>query len=104
MISLIKENRNQLVSLCQSFGVLRLDVFGSAAVEKDFEFERSDLDFLVEFQPEQDLGPWLRHYFEFRGALESLFERPVDLVMPSAIKNACFLRELNRTREMLYAA
>ncbi len=103
MISLIEKNRDQLVSLCQSFGVLRLDVFGSAAVEKGFDFE-SDLDFLVELQPEQDLGPWLQHYFEFRGTLESLFERPIDLVMSIAIKNVHFIREVNRTREVLYAA
>lgn len=34
--------------LCRAYGVLRLDVFGSA-VRDDFDQTRSDDDFLVEF-------------------------------------------------------
>ena len=81
----------------------RLEVFGSAA-EGDFDPARSDVDFLIEFGAGQDLGPWLTHYFEFRRNLEELLERTVDLVMPKAMKNPYFVREVNRTRRVLYAA
>jgi predicted nucleotidyltransferase len=108
MIPAVAENASRLTALCEEFGVERLEVFGSAAVdnqfdpERQFNPERSDLDFIVEFQPGQDLGPWLRHYFAFRSALADLFGRSVDLVMASAIKNPYFLREANRTRRLVY--
>lgn len=46
----IEEERDQLAKLCRQHGVRRLALFGSALGE-DFDPERSDLDFLVEFQP-----------------------------------------------------
>jgi predicted nucleotidyltransferase len=103
MTSLIESKRSILADLCRQYAVKRLEVFGSAVTET-FDPARSDLDFLVEFLPEQDLGPWLRHYFQFRTELERLFGRPVDLVQMSAVKNRFFQRELDRTRTVLYAA
>lgn len=103
MIGLIEENRAAIEMLCRRYNVARLEVFGSA-VEGDFNPARSDVDFLVEFRAGQDLGPWLSHYFEFKSDLESLLNRTVDLVMPKAMRNPYFIREVNRTRRVLYAA
>ncbi|MEK6798823.1 MAG: nucleotidyltransferase domain-containing protein [Planctomycetota bacterium] len=103
MIPLIEDNRVAIEELCRRFHVARLEVFGSAA-EGRFDPARSDVDFLIEFHPGQDLGPWLAHYFDFKDALERLLSRPVDLVMPKAMKNPYFIREVNRTRCILYAA
>lgn len=104
MVSIVSDKLDQLTVLCRRFGVQRLEVFGSAASGDDFDQERSDLDFLVEFLPEQDLGPWLSHFFAFRDELSQLYERPVDLVLSSAPRNRYFAREVNRTRQTLYAA
>lgn len=49
-------------ALCRAYGVARLDVFGSA-VTAAFDPARSDIDFLVEYDPETDLGPWLNRHF-----------------------------------------
>ena len=103
MISLIESNRAILQDLCRRYGVRRLELFGSAATEA-FDPAQSDLDFLVEFLPEQQLGPWLRHYFEFQSELARVFGRPVDLVLSTAVRNRYFQRELERTRIVLYAA
>ena len=103
MIPLIEDNRAAIEALCRRFHVERLEVFGSAA-EGDFDPQRSDVDFLVEFRAGQDLGPWLSHYFEFKSDLERLLGRTVDLVMPKAMRNPYFIREVNRTRRVLYAA
>ena len=103
MISLIENKRALLTDLCRRFGVRRLELFGSAATDA-FDPGRSDLDFLVEFLPEQELGPWLRHYFDLQTELARLFGRSVDLVMVEAAKNPYFQRELERTRMLLYAA
>jgi hypothetical protein len=104
MISLVADKERELRATCERFGVRRLELFGSAATGDEFDPEHSDIDFLVEFQPEQNLGPWLQHFFEFRRTLEQLFGHSVDLVMPSAMKNAHFIREVNRTRRPVYAA
>jgi uncharacterized protein len=103
MIPLIEAKREALADLCREYHVARLEIFGSAA-DGTFDSTTSDLDFLVEFQPGQDLGPWLAHYFDFHEALERLFGRSVDLVMAGALRNPYFVREVNRTRRVLYAA
>ncbi len=103
MIPLIESKRREVSDLCGRYGVKRLELFGSAATDA-FDSNRSDLDFLVEFLPEQDLGPWLRHYFDFQAELARLFAHPVDLVLTAAVKNPHFRRELERTRTLLYAA
>ncbi|MFQ5614711.1 MAG: nucleotidyltransferase family protein [Anaerolineae bacterium] len=53
-------------------------------------FQRSDLDFLVEFADFYALGAFDR-YFGLKEDLEQLFQRPVDLVEVKAIRNPYFL-------------
>ncbi|MEX2171365.1 MAG: nucleotidyltransferase domain-containing protein [Pirellulales bacterium] len=102
MVSAIVEKQADIHELCARFGVERLEVFGSATSDEEFDPRRSDLDFIVEFAADQDLGPWLRNYFAFRDELSNLFGYPVDLVMSSAMKNPYFIREANHTRRLLY--
>jgi uncharacterized protein len=104
MVSAIAERQKQISALCARFGVSRLEVFGSAVSEDEFDARTSDIDFIVEFRPDQDLGPWLKHYFEFRDSLARLLGRSVDVVIASAMKNPFFIREANRTRTLVYAA
>ncbi len=102
MNRLIEAHRQELEQLCIRYHVRRLELFGSATANR-FNPESSDLDFLVEFR---DLEPnqYADHYFGLLEALEDLFQRPVDLVMTSAIKNPYFLQSVNATRMVLYAA
>ncbi len=51
MIAEISSHREELEEVCRRFHVRRLDLFGSAASD-DFDPAGSDLDFLVEFDPE----------------------------------------------------
>ena len=104
MIELLSEKQEALQALCRVYGVRRLEVFGSAATSDRFDAEKSDLDFLIEFEKGCRLGPWLKHYFDFKSALEKLFQRPVDLVIASALHHPSLIREVNRTRATLYAA
>lgn len=103
MIRLIEENREAIAQLCRKYRVARLEVFGSAA-EGAFDADRSDIDFLIEFEHDAKLGPWLSNYFELKSELEQLFGRTVDLVMYSAMRNPYFIREANRTRQRVYVA
>jgi len=103
MVSLIETNRKALEELCVKFQVRRLEVFGSASSGRNFDPEKSDLDFLVEFLTLQP-GEYADAYFGLLDALETLFSRHVDLVMPRAIKNRYFIESIDKNREVLYAA
>jgi uncharacterized protein len=103
MISLIEQHRIAIRALCEEFGVSRLELFGSAATG-GFNPARSDVDFLVEYPPDYDFGPWLARYFEFKERLETLLGRPVDLVMAGAPRNPYVIQSINETRQLLYAA
>jgi len=102
MQPLIEATRPELARLCQHYGVRRLELFGSAA-SGDFDPQSSDLDFLVEFQ---ELSPtaYADAYFGLLEALNDLFHRPVDLVTLPSVKNPYFLRGIEQSRTMLYAA
>ena len=65
MIAEVGSRRMELADLCRRFGVRRLDLFGSAA-RGDFDPERSDLDFLVEFEPDARTARSLGGYFDLR--------------------------------------
>lgn len=94
-------DEDAIVSLCRRFGVRRLSVFGSAATEA-FDPERSDVEFLVEFDP--DTQHRFDAYFGLKEQLERLLGRPVDLVMPKALENPYFTASVERSRRELYAA
>ena len=94
--------REQIAELCRRHRVRRLALFGSAA-RQDFDPERSDLDFLVEFEPLAP-GTYARTYFDLLEALQQLFGRPVDLVIESAIKNPYFRQSVEQSQTLLYAA
>jgi hypothetical protein len=103
MIRLIEDNREVLKELCTKYRVQRLEVFGSALTGKNFDTETSELDFLVEFLPLKT-GEYADTYFGLLEALESLFNRRIDLIMVRAVKNPYFLEAINKSRKVLYAA
>lgn len=94
--------RDEIAALCRRHHVRWLDLFGSAA-RADFDPARSDVDFLVEFEP-LDEGAYAEAWFGLHEALEALLGRPVDLVSAPAVRNPYFRAELQRTRRALYAA
>jgi hypothetical protein len=92
---------DMLAELCRRFGVRRLELFGSAA-SPGFDPQRSDVDFIVEFGDRT--SGLFDDYFGLKEALESLYGRPVDLVMARAMRNPHFVRSANATRRIVYAA
>ena len=98
----LEQRRAELETVCRRYGVRRLELFGSAATGQDRSGE-SDLDFLVEFGPFPS-GGYADAYFGLLESLEELFGRTVDLVVPSAIRNPYFLKAIEETRTLLYAA
>ena len=102
MISLIEHHRTEVAALCTRFGVQSLEVFGSAA-DGTFDTERSDIDFLVEFSPE-DSGSLFHRYFGLQEALQHVFHRKIELVSASALSNPFFIAAVNKSRQPVYAS
>ena len=102
MVDFIEKQRDRLHELCREHRVRRLEVFGSAAGDA-FDADHSDLDFLVEFASIPP-GEHSRAYFGLLRELEDLFGRKIDLVETAAITNPYFLRSVEGSRTVLYAA
>lgn len=103
MIDDIALNRDALDALCRRFHVCRLDLFGSAA-RGDFDPDRSDVDFLVEFDRAYPEAMSLKGYFDFKAELEALLGRSVDLVEPRALRNPYLKASIDASREPVFAA
>lgn len=103
MHRLIDQRRAEIAALCRRYQVRRLEVFGSAARGSDFDAAASDADFLVSFEPGSDLPP-LEQFFGLADALRRLLRRPVDLVESGAVSNPFLRAEIDRAREVVYAA
>ena len=80
----------------------QIELFGSAT-GPNFDAARIDLDFLVAFK-ELGSDQYADAYFGLLEDLQELFQRPVDLVVASAITNPYFQKAVDSTRTLIYAA
>ena len=101
MNPLIEEKRDEIERVCQRHGVRRIELFGSAA-GPSFDPSHSDLDFLVTFQ-DLEFNQYADAYFGLLEDLEALLQRPVDLVVNSAIQNPYFRQSVESSRTLVYA-
>ena len=91
-----------LVGLCQTYGVRRLEAFGSV-LRPDFDPGSSDVDLIAEFDPAV-AGEQLAQYFGFKSALEDLLQRPVDLVELSSVPDSRLKRLIVKSKVPIYDA
>jgi predicted nucleotidyltransferase len=88
-----------IIGLCQRHHIRQLALFGSV-LRDDFGPE-SDVDVLVEFEPEARIG-YLR-FFRLQDELTALFGREVDLFTPNSLKP--FARNhAMQSKAVIYAA
>ena len=82
----IKVSTDELAALCRKYHVRKLSLFGSV-LSDDFRSD-SDLDILVEYEPEAHIG---LDFIAFQHELSILFGRSVDLntPIPSALSPEC---------------
>ena len=98
----VEQARDNLADLCRRHSVHRLSLFGSATGPA-FNPDRSDLDFIVEFEA---LTPaeYAEAYFGLWEDLQRLFDRPVDLLTEPALGNPYLRKAVEQSRIELYAA
>jgi predicted nucleotidyltransferase len=100
LAEIVERNLPALAELCRRFGVRRLDLFGSAATGH-FDPARSDLDFLVEFEP-MPPSPYAKACRGLREGLQRLFGRSVDLLTVPALVNPYLRRQIELEKRTLY--
>lgn len=105
MAPVLHQHRDAIEALCRRQGVLRLEVFGSAADPARFDAAgpgSSDVDFL--YVLDESLPGLADRYFGLLEGLESILNRPVDLVSLRHQRNPYFVEDVNARREPLYVA
>ncbi|MDA8211847.1 MAG: nucleotidyltransferase family protein [Clostridia bacterium] len=79
VMSLLKEKRHDIMNIASSNGVTKISLFGSVA--RGEETVNSDIDFLVEFEENRSLFDLIR----LKQELESLLQRPIDVVTENGV-------------------
>ncbi len=89
----------QIRKLCGSNKVRSLFAFGSV-LRDDFKFD-SDIDLVVDIDSKDPLT-YSHHYFNLKFQLEQLFQRKIDLLEQSTIKNPYLRKEIDETKVLIY--
>jgi len=79
---IVKTKQEQIVEICRRYRVKELSLFGSTA-RGDFDDE-SDVDLLVEFDPEAEVG--FLTLSRLQRELAAIIQRPIDLVPKLGLK------------------
>ncbi len=96
MLADLERHRTALAEICRRHRVAKLEVFGSAAHGRNFDADRSDIDFLVTFAP--PARDELAAFDDLKASLETVFGRAVDLVEREAVETS---RNFIRRRAIL---
>lgn len=102
MVRVLEDKQQQIVGACERFGVASMYVFGSALGD-GFRPDESDIDLLVEFETTNP-HELVDAYFDLLDELRSILGTDVDLVMSDAVKNPYIAADIERTKQVLYAA
>ena len=89
-----------IADACRTYGVRRLELFGSAVRDPA---AANDFDFLVDLD-EVEPGKYAKAYFGLLAALQKITGKPVDLVTDRSIRNPYFRIGVDRSKRLVYAA
>lgn len=99
----IQQHFDSLSKIFRNHRIDRAYIFGSA-LNESYSYE-SDIDFLIEF--DKNLKDPLKKgelWWNLHDSLRDLFNREIDLVTESSLKNPYFIEELNRTKRLIYGS
>ncbi len=99
----IQKKLSAIRELARTFGVQRLEVFGSVMTDR-YSLFSSDIDFLVTYPLDYDYGPFLGRYQELQSELGYEMSTRVDLVISNVARRDGFWHEANKTRQVIYDA
>jgi uncharacterized protein len=87
--------------LCEYYKVKSMYAFGSVCTDK-FN-DNSDIDFLIAFD-NLSFDQYTDNYFELHYKLQDLFNRQIDLLTENSLSNPYFIKRIEQTKQLIYAA
>ena len=96
----IERKPDDFLALCQKHNVKLLYAFGSS-VSDQFDETSSDIDLLVEIDEDDPLKRGSK-LFSLWDLLEEFFQRKVDLLTDSSIKNPILRKNIDKTKILIY--
>ncbi|MDN3593270.1 nucleotidyltransferase family protein [Zunongwangia endophytica] len=96
----IKYKMTDFLSLCKTHNVKNLYAFGSS-ITNDFNEEFSDIDLLIEIDNDDPIerGENLMNVWD---KFEQFFQRKVDLLTSTSIKNPILKQSIDSTKILIY--
>lgn len=110
MEKIITDNLDCIAELCRKYYVKRLYVFGSATgkgIDGNTFGTESDIDFLVTYDDiiyDFENFNYITNADSFLEELQALFQRKVDIVNESSIRNRRFKQYVEQQKKLVYAA
>jgi uncharacterized protein len=101
MLSFIADKRQALTELCDRYHIKTMYLFGSATTAH-FN-DACDIDFLISFK-EIPFELYTDNCFNLQEKLEKLFNRKIDIITQRSLSNPYFIRSIEETKQLLYAA
>ncbi len=98
-MNIIELNIEKIRKLCAKHQVSKLFAFGS--VLKNTFNDQSDIDMVVDFE-KIDLSNYADNYFDLKLQLETIFERPVDLLEEKGIRNPYLRKQIDLEKMLIY--
>ena len=98
-MKLIENNILKIIDLCKKHKVHKLFVFGSVLTSR-FN-DNSDIVFVVDYI-KAEVSDYFDNFFDFKYALENLFDRKVDLLEEQTIKNPYLKKNVDTTKTLIY--
>ncbi|WP_241910462.1 nucleotidyltransferase family protein [Pseudotamlana carrageenivorans] len=96
----IKYKMTEFLSLCKSHNVKTLYAFGSSITDQ-FNDDSSDIDLLIEID-NQDLIERGESLISIWDKFELFFQRKVDLLTDSSIRNPILKKNIDATKILIY--
>ena len=90
-----------IISLFEKHKIKDAYLFGSA-ITGEFDEEKSDVDFLVNFIDGVDPLEKGELLWSLRFSLEDNLNRPIDLITETSLKNPYFIEEINEKKMKIY--
>ena len=100
MHPIIKNQLNAIKDLCKQYKVKSLYSFGS--VNTSAFNEKSDIDLLIDFEPDISIEDYTDNFFSLREKFSNLFKRDIDLVTRRSLSNPFFIQDVEQSKVLIY--
>jgi predicted nucleotidyltransferase len=92
--ALVKLLKNNKIKSAYAFGSVVSDKFN----------EDSDIDLLINFEDDVDALESGERWWVLHDALKNTFNREIDLLIESSLKNPYLIEDINEKKQLIYAA